>query len=77
MTGEAQFYSITYRCFKLPSLERTEEDYGRRECSFLSRTTYTCSDVLCVSILRCITLKAKLQFTEAQFPAAHLATILT
>jgi len=29
LVGEAQFYSITYRCFKLPSLESICEDYGQ------------------------------------------------
>lgn len=28
LTGEAKFYSITYRCFKLPNLESQCEDYG-------------------------------------------------
>jgi len=27
--GEAKFYSITYRCFKLPQLETLCEDYGQ------------------------------------------------
>jgi len=27
--GNAKFYSITYRCFKLPSLESLCEDYGQ------------------------------------------------
>lgn len=29
LVGEAKFYSITYRCFKLPSLESICEDYGQ------------------------------------------------
>lgn len=29
VVGEAQFYSITYRLFKLPNLETECEDYGQ------------------------------------------------
>jgi hypothetical protein len=29
LVGEAKFYSITYRCFKLPQLETLCEDYGQ------------------------------------------------
>jgi len=29
LCGEAKFYSITYRCFKLPQLETLCEDYGQ------------------------------------------------
>eukprot|EP00448_Togula_jolla_P001130 CAMPEP_0170613130 /NCGR_PEP_ID=MMETSP0224-20130122/24106_1 /TAXON_ID=285029 /ORGANISM="Togula jolla, Strain CCCM 725" /LENGTH=348 /DNA_ID=CAMNT_0010938707 /DNA_START=77 /DNA_END=1123 /DNA_ORIENTATION=+ len=29
LVGEAKFYSITYRCFKLPQLESICEDYGQ------------------------------------------------
>lgn len=29
LCGNAQFYSITYRCFKLPGLETLGEDYGQ------------------------------------------------
>lgn len=29
LLGEAKFYSITYRCFKLPQLETLCEDYGQ------------------------------------------------